>query len=67
MKRYLALAGFASWLATPVYAHPPSDIQAKISGTQVDIVVTHPVENAQNHYIKHIGVKLNGSAIVDQN
>jgi hypothetical protein len=52
--------------ATPAFCHPPKDIAVTISGENIDIVVTHPVSNPSEHYIKTIKVSVNGVLLIQQ-
>lgn len=49
------------------YAHPPSDISITFnSKTKIlNAVVTHNVSNTTNHYIKKVGIGLNGQETIE--
>lgn len=51
-----------------IFAHPPEKIgiSAGLVDRRVDIIVEHPVEDPNAHYIKHIEVFLNGQKIIAQ-
>lgn len=58
---FAALAVLISF-ASPLLAHPPSDIEMKYDkATQTaNIVVTHPVSNPKTHFIKEVEIWANG-------
>jgi len=49
-----------------LFSHPPVDIETKVSGTQIDITVNHPVGDPNTHYIDKIEVFLNGIKVSEQ-
>lgn len=51
------------------YAHPPSDIKLNFD-TQtkaLQVVVTHNTSNPLSHYVKRLGIFLNGDEVIEQN
>jgi len=60
---------FILLVAVPTaYAHPPSNILLNFdSKTKIlQAVITHNTSNPLNHYIKKVGVGLNGKEIIEQ-
>lgn len=70
MKRLTSLALIFAFLgfASICYAHPPSDIIITYDpDTKVlKAVITHNVSNATNHYVKKVGVAINGREVIEQ-
>jgi len=52
--------------STLAFCNPPKDIAVTISGENIDIIVTHPVSNPSEHYIKTVKVSVNGVLLVQQ-
>ncbi|MFA6583843.1 MAG: hypothetical protein WCS77_06055 [Elusimicrobiaceae bacterium] len=65
MKKLIA-ATLLACCAGAVYAHPPAKIEAKFSGDQLDITITHNVKDAAKHFIDDIIVKFNGQELAVQ-
>jgi hypothetical protein len=53
-------------VAGPAYCHPPKDIAITITGENLDVVVSHPVADQADHYIKSIQVSLNNTLLIKQ-
>jgi len=49
------------------YAHPPSNIKVEHNSESrmVTVIVTHPVSNAESHFINKVDVSLNGEKIIE--
>jgi desulfoferrodoxin (superoxide reductase-like protein) len=65
MRKLVLLVIFLS-CATMIFAHPPARIDISINEAVVGVVVTHPVLNPANHYIKRIVIFLNKKRIIDK-
>ena len=52
--------------ASTAFAHPPSDILVKFTGTKVDVTVKHAVLDPKTHYVKYIQIMINGKKITDR-
>ena len=57
------------FLASTVYAHPPSDIQITFDQKKniLTAVIVHNVSNPAKHYINKVDIGLNGKEIIEQN
>ena len=69
MKKVLGLAIALFFLASPILAHPPSDITASYdpASKYLTVRVFHNTFNARIHYIKYVSVSVNGSQLLVQN
>lgn len=49
------------------YAHPPSEISITFDKAAkiLKAVITHPVNNPQNHFINKVDIALNGKEIIE--
>lgn len=69
MKRIAALIAFIVFLsgASPVYAHPPSDIKIAFDPRthMLKAVIMHTTNNPASHYIKKADIGLNGKEIIE--
>jgi hypothetical protein len=54
-------------IATPVSAHPPSDMTVSYNELShlLIVTITHQVPNPQTHYIKEVLVTINGKTVND--
>jgi hypothetical protein len=70
MKKIVCLSGIfiLFFLATTVYAHPPSDIKIIFDPKTkiLSALIIHNVSNPATHFIKKVDVSLNGKEIVEQ-
>ncbi|MCX5781346.1 MAG: hypothetical protein NT145_01375 [Elusimicrobia bacterium] len=66
MKVLIAAIFTVSLFSIRVIAHPPQNIDIKVSGEKIDVIVTHNVANPSNHYIEQIKVSLNNKPIIKQ-
>lgn len=64
---YLTM-GLSVMIASSAFAHPPSDIKITFDPvTQIfRAVIYHNTSNPKTHYIKKVGMGLNGKAILSQ-
>ncbi len=69
MRKIVLLVLICAFIAvcTDVYAHPPSDIKIEYSreSRMMTVIVTHPVNNPEKHFINKIEVLLNGKEIIE--
>lgn len=66
MKKLILALALLVIFVSPVLAHPAAKIDLKITGNQVEIVVTHLVNKPAVHYINKIALSLNGQLVVEQ-
>lgn len=52
--------------ATPAWCHAPADISIAITGSDVDVIVSHPVGDPQAHFIKAIRIRVNDAPFAAQ-
>jgi hypothetical protein len=67
MKRIaIFLAILLVFAVCSAYAHPPQDIKITFDqNTKIlSAVITHKVNNPENHYVKKVGIGLNGKEII---
>jgi len=64
---FLTVLCFFVFMCSGVYAHPPSAIKAEYNAVTriLTIIITHPVSNAETHYISKVDVRLNGKEIIE--
>jgi hypothetical protein len=69
MKYILSLTTALFLLASPILAHPPSDITASYdpASKYLTVRVFHNTFNTRIHYIKYVSVSVNGSPMLVQN
>ena len=67
MKKVIFVLIFIFCIASLAFAHPPTNIEIKVSASQLDITVTHPVSSPATHFIKYIEVKVNAEKMIAQN
>lgn len=66
MKLYIFFIVIFAFGFSLVFAHQPQSIDITVSGKDVSIYVSHPVSNAEKHYIRKIEVSVNGREIIEQ-
>lgn len=69
MNKWPILLAVSLFLSTAVsYAHPPESVALNMdsTGTVLSIETLHPVKNPDNHYIKQIEVKIDGTRVITQ-
>jgi hypothetical protein len=66
ISRFMVLVFFMA-IASVAYAHPPSDIAITFdpSSKILKAVITHPVNNVENHFIGKVDVGLNGKEVIE--
>lgn len=57
------LFGIVLIWASSAFCNSPSDINAVINGTRVDISVAHPVSDPASHYVQRVAVLKNGESV----
>lgn len=66
MKTFILTFAFVLAFSAYGFCHSPSDIEATIDGTHVELTVLHSVGDPTDHYVKRIEVKLNDTAVADR-
>lgn len=68
MKRIFLsiLVFFVVFYCIEAYAHPPADIKLEYNSQSriLSVVITHPVNNTESHFIKKIDVSVNGKEVI---
>ncbi|HQJ14994.1 MAG TPA: hypothetical protein PLJ26_00710 [Candidatus Omnitrophota bacterium] len=52
--------------AAPAWCHAPSDISIAITGSDVNVTVSHPVGDPQTHFVKVIRISVNDAPFASQ-
>jgi len=60
MKKILFAALIVALCASLAWAHSPSSISITITDGAVEVVISHPVSDPIEHYIKLVTVSVNG-------
>ena len=66
MRVVIIFAVIIFGVASSAMAHPPSKIEVKMTGAQVDITIYHDVSNPKAHYINNVVVNLNNKKVIEQ-
>ena len=66
MKNVLFALSLILAASSFAFAHPPQDIQVKVSGEKIGVTVIHNVDDPSSHYIEEIKVSVNDKTAVKQ-
>ena len=66
MKTILIALAVTLLFVTGAYCHAPSKIDLTRLGTEINVTVIHGVLDPKTHFIKYIGISVNGMKMIDQ-
>lgn len=67
MKKIAAVTLLCLAITQNAFCHPPTEIDMTRLGTQITVTVLHDVLDPKIHYVKRIGIDINGKKTIEQN